>query len=279
MPTIYSEGYLAIWEMWDKGSDVRAILAPLAAMAERTGCAVLAILHLNKRSGEYNGIYRLTASLDFTAAARSVLVVGKHPDDSNRRVLAPVKSNLSAPAASLGFHFTEDGYFTWDGVVDLDANAILASPDLEDRTIRDEAKDYLADILAAGPLPSKDVLEDGKQCGFNETTLRRAAKDIGVKSERVGGIGKKGSWEWRLHKDTPVVKGDHLSKSDHLSGSTVPSPHDNAEPVDHLSNGAQVPSDHLSEESPTKMVTDDDPVGTHVAKMVTLGGVGRLRRR
>ena len=202
MPTIYSEGYLAIWEMWDKGSDVRAILAPLAAMAERTGCAVLAILHLNKRSGEYNGIYRLTASLDFTAAARSVLVVGKHPDDSNRRVLAPVKSNLSAPAASLGFHFTEDGYFTWDGVVDLDANAILASPDLEDRTIRDEAKDYLADILAAGPLPSKDVLEDGKQCGFNETTLRRAAKDIGVKSERVGGIGKKGSWEWRLHKDT-----------------------------------------------------------------------------
>jgi putative DNA primase/helicase len=76
-----------------KSSEVRAVLAPLATMADRTGCAVLAVLHLNKRSGELNSIYRLTASLDFAAAARSVLVVGKHPDDSNCRVLAPVKMN------------------------------------------------------------------------------------------------------------------------------------------------------------------------------------------
>ena len=54
-----------------KSSDVRAVLAPLAAMADRTGCAILAILHLNKRSSESNGIYRITASLDFTAAATS----------------------------------------------------------------------------------------------------------------------------------------------------------------------------------------------------------------
>lgn len=33
-------------------------------------------MHLNKRSSEANGLYRLTASGDFAAAARSVLVVG-----------------------------------------------------------------------------------------------------------------------------------------------------------------------------------------------------------
>ena len=54
-----------------KASDVRAILAPLAAMAERTGCAVVTILHLNKNSKEGNALYRVTSSLDFVAAARS----------------------------------------------------------------------------------------------------------------------------------------------------------------------------------------------------------------
>ena len=251
-----------------KSSDVRAILAPLAAMAERTNCAIHAILHLNKRSSEGNAIYRLTASLDFAAAARSVLVVGKHPDNPDRRVLAPVKSNLSAPPASLGFHFSEDGYFTWDGEVNFDANAILSIPDPEERTTRDDAKDFLRNILSSGSCPSRDVIEDGRQCGYNETTLRLAAKDIGVESARVGGIGIKGSWEWNLPKDTPVQKGDHLSKSDHLSDQSTPTVQIPLTSGDHLSEGLSA-GDHLSENQPTKMVTQKEDSGTEPTKMVT----------
>ena len=101
-----------------KSSDVRAVLAPLSAMPDRTGYAILAVLHLNKRSSETNGLYRITASLDFPAASRSVLVVGKHPDDSTKRVLVSVKSNLSAPPDALGYHITEEGNCTWDAVVE-----------------------------------------------------------------------------------------------------------------------------------------------------------------
>jgi hypothetical protein len=189
-----------------KSSDVRAVLAPLAAMAERTSCSILSVLHLNKRSGENNSIYRLTASLDFTAVARSVLVVGKHPDNPNKRVLAPVKSKLSTPPESMEFYFTNEGCFAWGGVVDLDANAILSTPDSEERTIRGAAKDYLKAVLSVGAVPSKDVIEDGKQCGYNETTLRRAAKDIGVESARVGGIGKKGVLGMEFAQRYPCAK-------------------------------------------------------------------------
>jgi len=74
-----------------KSSDVRAVLAPIGSVAERTGCAFLAVLHLNKRSTEGSSIYRLMASLDFAAAARAVFIVGKNPDDPDQRVFAAVK--------------------------------------------------------------------------------------------------------------------------------------------------------------------------------------------
>ncbi|HZA23595.1 MAG TPA: AAA family ATPase, partial [Dehalococcoidia bacterium] len=58
-----------------KSAETRALLSPMAAMAERTGCAILAVMHPNKNSQEGNLLYRISASLDFAAAARSVMVV------------------------------------------------------------------------------------------------------------------------------------------------------------------------------------------------------------
>jgi hypothetical protein len=186
-----------------KSSEVRAVLAPLATMADRTGCAVLAVLHLNKRSGEMNSIYRITASLDFAAAARSVLVVGKHPEDPNRRVLAPVKTNLSAMPPSLAFRFTEDGTFYWDGLVELDANAVLAPPargDTDEKFALRDAEHFLLTVLGEGWAESRQVLKEAKDSGISERTLRRAKEDLGVVSKREGIEGKRGGgrWYWRL---------------------------------------------------------------------------------
>lgn len=66
-----------------------------------------------------------------------------------------------------------------------------------------------------------------------------------------------------------MQKGDHLSKSDHLSGGSTPMGASESTVGDHLSNNGQIPSDHLSDETPTKMVTDNDLVGTVLTKMVT----------
>ena len=60
---------------------VRRALEPLAEMAARLDAAVVAIRHLNKRAGD-DAIYRGGGSIGFTGLARSVLAVGRDPDDA-----------------------------------------------------------------------------------------------------------------------------------------------------------------------------------------------------
>jgi putative DNA primase/helicase len=216
-----------------RSSDVRAVLAPLSSMASRTECAVLSVLHLNKRSAELNSIYRLTASLDFVAAARSVLAVGKHPDEpETRRVLAAVKSNLAAMPPSLGFHI-RDGFFTWEGEVDLDANTLLSSPvnSAEERGRLEEAKGFLEEVLRGGAVKANELFAEARGAGIAEKTLRRAKDELGVVVARVtqGNQGQ-GYWTWGLPQgvqpqvlqggqDLPCEKVGHLTKFGHLTNS------------------------------------------------------------
>ena len=144
-----------------KSAEVRALLSPLAAMGERTGCAILGIMHLNKNSTEGNLLYRLNSSLDFAAAARSVMVVAPHPDNPELRVLATAKCNLSAKPIPLLFGFTNDGCFMWKGTADIDVSQLLASPMRdEDRSEMDEAINFLTDLLKEGPATAKTVEQE-----------------------------------------------------------------------------------------------------------------------
>jgi hypothetical protein len=87
-----------------KDQMIRQALAPLHAMAEETGAAVLVVAHLNKGQGT-DPLQRLGGSIGIPAAARSVLLLGRDPDepDGNRRVLAHAKSNLGPLSPSLAF--------------------------------------------------------------------------------------------------------------------------------------------------------------------------------
>ncbi len=66
----------------------------LADVAERTGCAVILIGHLNKAAGGQSA-YRGLGSIDFRAAARSVLLIGRVKREPNVRVIVHDKSSLA----------------------------------------------------------------------------------------------------------------------------------------------------------------------------------------
>jgi RecA-family ATPase len=110
---------------------VRRVLAELAALGEDTGAAVVVVRHLNKSSGT-NPLYRGGGSIGIVGAARSALLVAKHPEDDQRRVLASQKSNLAEAPHSLAFALTEatNGAVRveWKGETSLKANALLATP-------------------------------------------------------------------------------------------------------------------------------------------------------
>jgi RecA-family ATPase len=80
----------------NRDQDVRRALTPLKQMAERTGAAIVLVRHLNKTPGG-NPLYRGGGSIGLIGAARSGLVVGRHADDDELRVLAGQKNNLSLP--------------------------------------------------------------------------------------------------------------------------------------------------------------------------------------
>lgn len=77
----------------NKANEVRSVLSQLGRIAEDYGCAVILAGHLNKSSGS-KANYRGIGSIDFEAAARSVLLVGRLKDDENVRVVAHEKSSL-----------------------------------------------------------------------------------------------------------------------------------------------------------------------------------------
>ena len=92
-----------------RDQDVRRALHVLSAMADRTGCCVIVLRHLNKAGGG-NALYRGGGSIGIIGAARAGFMCGTDPDDETGqpRVLASVKSNLAAEPPALAYRLVPD---------------------------------------------------------------------------------------------------------------------------------------------------------------------------
>lgn len=190
-------------------ASVRRALQPLKGLAERTMAGVTVVRHLNKGSG-LKAIYRGGGSIGFTGAARVTFVVGALAEDPDLRGFACVKSNLARkpPALKYAIQVTPEGvpYLQWRGPLNLDAQSILDGPVKESytseenaskRLVREYERGFLSDVLAGGPMTWSDIVEMGKQEGFNEIGLRRARADMGLRKSIGPGGAKDVSWHLR----------------------------------------------------------------------------------
>ena len=158
-------------------TDVRAVLAPLVDMAARTSVAIVGVMHLNKRSGDGNALYRVTSSLDFVAAARTAFLLARDPTDPKARVLAQIKNNLYAEVPALRFRFTEDGAISWEeDTVAVTASSLL-TPTVETKALA-AAKAFLREQLADGPAESAQIEAAADDAGISARTLDRARKAL-----------------------------------------------------------------------------------------------------
>lgn len=187
-------------------SDVRALLRPISEMAERLGVAVVCISHLTKNSGGNAAVTRVMGSLAFTAAARAVWAVTRDPEDEQgpRRLFLPVKNNVGPDCGGLAFSLTTDGgrlttpRLDWErGAVNVSADDALAFQAKRDAPERDEAKDYLREMLASGPRLVSELQNDSRKAGLVWITVKRAKDELGIVATRHG-YGKEGGWKWSL---------------------------------------------------------------------------------
>ena len=150
-----------------RANECRAISAPLAAIAERCGCALLAVRHLGKSRGGGHALNAGIGSIDFAAAARSVLLVGADPDEPGKRAVVQIKNNLAPHGEAVGYTL-EGGQFYWTGASDLTAGRILApATEDEERSSVAEAMDFLRTALSDGARDAK-AIESGGETGGHQ---------------------------------------------------------------------------------------------------------------
>lgn len=196
-----------------RDQDVRGVLHQLAAMAERTGCTVVLIRHLNKAGGS-NALYRGGGSIGIVGAARAAYLVARDPEDEARRIFAVTKCNLALEPPSLAYRLVSDdangcARVEWeDAPVEHTATSLLRAPvDEDEHSERDEAANWLTTYLMeqGGEATAGEVLKAGRGAGFATHVLQRARKRAGVASRKAGfGSG----WVWALSPegDTKTTK-------------------------------------------------------------------------
>jgi hypothetical protein len=180
---------------------VRQALTPLAELAARTRCAVLALRHLTKARRE-RALLRGEGSMAICGVARTHLFAAPHPDDPASGVLAAVKSNIGQIPSAQAYRVcaTDGGPATiqWTGLVELTADGLCQKKKAEATLqARDRATDWLRRELANGPRLAAHLYAAAAAALIPERTLERAKVGVKAKSYRHYDVkAKRGEWWW-----------------------------------------------------------------------------------
>ena len=173
------QAYLGADVDMNRANEVRPIFMRLGQVAQRTGCAILLIGHLNKAAG-MQSLQRGLGSIDIAAAVRSVMFIGKLKHDPTMRILTHEKSSLAPPGASLAFSLGDESGFRWVGEYDITTDEMLSGIEPQRETKTQQAKDLICTLLAGGKqVLSEDIDKAALERGIPGRTVRDAKRELG----------------------------------------------------------------------------------------------------
>lgn len=184
------QGFLGAEVDMHRANEIRPLMKRVAVLAEKYHCAIILIGHMNKNSNGKSS-YRGLGSIDFQAAARSVLIVGRIKDEPEVRVVCHVKSSLAPEGKSIAFRLDKDNGFEWIGEYDISADDLLSGDSRGQKSRK--AKEFLLEILADGGMAQKKIEEEAEKRGIKKKTLRNAKLELEIDSVKRGN-----QWFWML---------------------------------------------------------------------------------
>lgn len=185
------QAYLGAKMDMNRANEARDMTKHLGQVAERTGCAIVLIGHMNKNAGG-KVAYRGMGSIDFFAVARSVLLVGRVKGQENRRAMIQIKNNLAERGHAKSFVLT-DGVFTWKGDYDITEDE-LAGGFAPKTSKQEEAKDLLVSLSCTTKEAAvSQIQEKARDRGISWRTMEIVKKELQIKSKRVNN-----AWYWIL---------------------------------------------------------------------------------
>ena len=195
-------------------NQMRNVLLPLKAIAAARHCAVLLVMHSNKRQG-VSGRARLADSSDIWDMARSVLMMGRGKNDG-KIYLSHEKSSYSCPQQTVLLHIEDvelDGVRTaravFDGYTDKKDADFIEERRVRQAETRQDTRDAILNVLAEsrlGSMPSTALRAAvTREIGCSQRTYERAYTDL-VKSGEIMKkrlCGKGGSSSWYTYPALP----------------------------------------------------------------------------
>lgn len=184
------QGFLGAEVDMHRANEIRPLMKRIAVLAEKYHCAVILIGHMNKNSNGKSS-YRGLGSIDFQAAARSVLIVGRVKDEPEVRVVCHTKSSLAPEGTSIAFRLDKNNGFEWIGEYDISADELLNGDGRGQKSRK--AKEFLLEILANGGMTQKKIAEEAEARGIKSKTLWNAKRELEIDSVKRGK-----QWYWML---------------------------------------------------------------------------------
>lgn len=179
------------------------VFAPLKQLAEKYEVAVMCVMHLNKSSSK-SAKHRVSGSIAYVAASRATWLITNDKDEHSRKLMIPVKFNIGKKPDGLAYKIIENEQkqpvVAWETEpINVDADEAL-TPDGTTAPERNEAEQFLLQILNDGAVRSKEIWKEAGQQKISDSTLKRAKQKLGIKAQRIGIEGEQGGgkWYWKL---------------------------------------------------------------------------------
>jgi putative DNA primase/helicase len=195
-----------------RNAETRRDLQPIAELCQATGAAALGIHHLAKGTVGREPQERLIGSIAFAAVARVVMIATKMPplegESTERRAVMRAKSNVGPDEGGYLYALEQmelDDYpdilasrAVWGEAIEGTAREVLAEAESdEERSPREDAKEFLRNFLGEAPVPVKQVHDAARREGISYRTLRRAKEELQIRAARIG-FGRESVVQWEL---------------------------------------------------------------------------------
>ena len=174
-------------------NQMRGALLPLRAIAAKQGCAVLIVMHSNKKQG-VSGRARLADSSDIWDMARSVLMMGRAKNDG-KIYLSHEKNSYARPQQTVLLHIADvevEGVKTaravFDGYTDKKDADFIEERRVRTAETRQDTRSAILNVLSEsrlGSMPSNELRAAVlREVGCSDSTYNRVYSDL-TKSSQI----------------------------------------------------------------------------------------------
>ena len=153
------QAYLGANVDMNRANEIRPLFRHLSTIAERTGCAIVLIGHLNKSSGSQSD-YRSLGSIDIAAAVRSILFVEKVEKEKEQdiRVVYQQKDSLAKKENPVAFSLGEEGLKLL-GEYDISIDLLMGKAGTKKETKLEKAQKLILELLTKRKVMCLEELE------------------------------------------------------------------------------------------------------------------------